>query len=67
MLGQALALVESEDCHVASRLLDDLAADDRAVLVVHQLGGLRDFGAGESSGFGYGFWLHSVTAFRFSS
>ena len=65
VLAQALAFVESEDCHVASRLLDDLAADDRAVLVVHQLGGLRYFGGGESFEFRRSFRLYSVSTFLF--
>jgi len=65
VLAQALAFIESENCHVASGLLDDLAADNSAFLVAHQLRDLRDFGAAESLGFRCGLRLHSVTAFLF--
>ena len=59
VLTQALAFVEREDGHVTSWLLDNFAAENGAVLVVHQLGGLRDLGAGESLGFGWSFWLQN--------
>jgi hypothetical protein len=36
VLAQPLALVKCKKRHVASWLLDDLAADDRAVLVVDE-------------------------------
>ena len=50
VLAQVLSFIECEDGYRAGWSLDDFAADDRAVPVVHQLGGLRDFGA-ESCGF----------------
>ena len=53
-----LFFVEREDCHVTGWFLDNFAADNGAVLAVHQLGGSRDFGTGESYGFGWSFRLH---------
>ena len=59
VLTQFLSVVEGEDCHVTSWLLDNFAADNGAVLVGYQLGCLRDFSAGESFRFGWGVWLHN--------
>jgi hypothetical protein len=57
VLTQALSFVECEDRHVTGRFLDNLAADFGAVLVIHQVGGLRDFATWEPFEFGRGFWL----------
>ncbi len=50
--------IKRKDGHVPSWLLNNFAADNGAVLVVHQPGGLGGFGAGESFGFGRGFRIH---------
>src|SRR5690242_542189 len=66
VLAQALTFVECEDGHGTGRLLDDFAADNRAVLVVHQLCGLRNFSA-ESSWFWLSGFFHSLLACSCSS
>jgi hypothetical protein len=45
VLSQALAFIERENGHVASRFLENLPPANGAVLVVDQLGDLRDFGS----------------------
>src|ERR1035437_11041756 len=44
---QSLSFVEREDGHTTSWLLDNFGGDNRAILVVQQLNGLRDFATGD--------------------
>src|ERR1035437_4436765 len=57
--AQSLAFVEGEERHAAGGPLDDLAAHDRAVLVVDEFRGLGHLVAGQSFRFGWGFWFHN--------
>ena len=59
MLAQPLAVVESEQRHVAGGFLDDFAADDGAVLVVDEFGSPADLRAGQTFGFRGGVFWHS--------
>ena len=51
VFAQSLAFVEGEDRHAAGGLLDNLAADDGTVLIVHQFGRPHGLGTGEPFGF----------------
>src|ERR1035437_2641618 len=59
VFAQSLAFVEGEERHTAGGPLDDLAAHDRAVLVVDEFRGLGHLVAGWSFRFGWGFWFHT--------
>src|ERR1035437_125787 len=59
VFAQSLAFVEGEERHTAGGPLDDLAAHDRAVLVVDEFRGLGHLVAGWFFRFGWGFWFHN--------
>jgi hypothetical protein len=70
LFAKGFPFVESKDSHSAGRLLNDFATHNRAVLVAHEVGGLRHFRF-ESFCLGFCVGLHSfsvrLVAIAFSS